>query len=169
MCVSLIPVGCYVHRTMSSPDSEVAEFFRGRSIFVTGASGLMGKVLLEKLLYNCSDLGAIYILMRSKRNKTPEQRAEEMFKIPVSFLFHCFLVQRSAVLVFLSLSCNFVLLRSKRPLPLHSFQYSSLHFEPKSVFLLKYSCVVKRTNKCLVHLKYSGAFLPFFCFKKCRV
>jgi hypothetical protein len=104
---------------MSSPDSEVANFFRGRSIFVTGASGFMGKVLLEKLLYSCTDLRAIYILVRSKRGKTPEQRVEEMFKIPVSFRFHCFLVPRSAVLVFLNLSCNFRLLRSIRPLPLH--------------------------------------------------
>jgi fatty acyl-CoA reductase len=96
---------------MSSPDSEVAEFFRGRSVFVTGASGFMGKVLLEKLLYTCPDLHAIYILIRSKRSKTPEQRAEEMFKIPVSFRFHCFLVRRSVVLVFLSLSRNFLLYR----------------------------------------------------------
>jgi hypothetical protein len=94
---------------MSSPDSEVAEFFRGRSIFVTGASGFMGKVLLEKLLYSCTDLRIIYVLMRSKRNKTPEQRAEEMFKIPVSFRFYCFLVRRSAVLGFPSLPCNFLL------------------------------------------------------------
>ena len=75
---------------MSSPDSEVAEFFRGRTIFVTGASGFMGKVLVEKLLYSCPDLRTIYTLVRSKRGKTPEQRAEEMFKIPVSFRFHCF-------------------------------------------------------------------------------
>jgi len=122
---------------MSSPKSEVAEFFRGRSIFVTGASGFMGKVLMQKLLYSCPDLRAIYILMRSKRGKTPEQRAEEMFKVPVSFRFHCFLVRRSAFLFsffFLSLSCNFLLLRAKRPLPLHLFQHPSPHFEIKSVF-----------------------------------
>jgi len=162
MCVSLIPVGCYIHSTMSSLDSQVAEFYRGRSVFVTGASGFMGKVLLEKLLYSCPDLRTIYILVRSKRSKTPEQRAEEMFKIPVSFRFHCFFFPRSsAVLVFLSLSCNYLLLRSKRPLPLNSFQQSSPHFEPKSVFLLKY--IVKQINKLryLAHLKNSGAFLPF--------
>jgi len=153
---------------MISPNSEVAEFFRGRSIFVTGASGFMGKVLMEKLLYSCTDLRAIYILMRSKRGKTPEHRAEEMFKIPVSFRFHCFFVRRSAFLFFLSLSCNFILLRSKRPLPLHSFQHPRPHFEPKSVFLLKYSYVVKRTNKLwgLAHFKNSGALLPFLNYFK---
>jgi NAD(P)-dependent dehydrogenase (short-subunit alcohol dehydrogenase family) len=64
--------------------SEVAEFFRGRSVLVTGASGFMGKVLVEKLLYSCSDLRAIYILMRTKRNTTPELRTEEILKLPVS-------------------------------------------------------------------------------------
>jgi hypothetical protein len=146
---------------MSSPDSEVAEFFRGRCIFVTGASGFMGKVLLEKLLYSCTELRTIYILMRLKRNKTPEQRAEEMFKIQVSFRFQCFLVRRSAVLVSLSLPCNILFLRSERSLPLHSFQHSRPHFKPNSLFLLRY--IVKRTNKlrCLAHLKNSGSFLPF--------
>jgi nucleoside-diphosphate-sugar epimerase len=78
---------------MVSPDSEVAQFFRGRSILVTGASGFMGKVLVEKLLYSCPDLRAIYILMRSKRGKTPELRTEEMLKIPVRFCCHGLLVR----------------------------------------------------------------------------
>jgi fatty acyl-CoA reductase len=73
---------------MSSPQSEVAEFFRGRSVLLTGASGFMGKVLLEKMLYSCPDLRTVFILMRSKRSKTPEMRTEEMLKVPVSFRFH---------------------------------------------------------------------------------
>ncbi|PSN40594.1 Fatty acyl-CoA reductase 1 [Blattella germanica] len=63
--------------------SEIAEFFRGRSVLVTGASGFMGKVLLEKLLYSCPDLRVVYILMRGKRYKTPEQRTEELLKLPI--------------------------------------------------------------------------------------
>lgn len=62
----------------------VIDFYRGRSIFVTGASGLMGKVLIEKLLYSCSDLKQIFMLVRPKREKTVEMRLEEMFKLPVS-------------------------------------------------------------------------------------
>jgi hypothetical protein len=46
----------------------------------------MGKVLVEKLLYSCSDLRAIYILLRTKRGKTPEARTEELLKLPVSML-----------------------------------------------------------------------------------
>jgi hypothetical protein len=46
----------------------------------------MGKVLLEKLLYSCSDVRTIYILIRTKRCKTPEVRTEEMLKLPVSMM-----------------------------------------------------------------------------------
>lgn len=63
--------------------SEIASFFRDKTIFITGASGFMGKVLLEKLLYRCSDLDKIYILMRSKRGRSVEARLDEMFKLPL--------------------------------------------------------------------------------------
>lgn len=45
--------------------------------------GFMGKVLLEKLLYSCSDVKEIMILMRPKKAKTAAERVEEMTKLPV--------------------------------------------------------------------------------------
>lgn len=63
--------------------SEVAEFYNGRTLFITGASGFMGKVLLEKLLYSCPGVARIYILMRPKRGKTVDARTDEMFKLPM--------------------------------------------------------------------------------------
>lgn len=47
------------------------------------ASGFMGKVLLEKLLYTCSDVKEIMILMREKRGKTAKQRVEDFKTIEV--------------------------------------------------------------------------------------
>lgn len=64
--------------------SELNTFYKGRSIFITGGSGFMGKVLIEKLLYSCSDLKEIFILMRPKKGRVPESRLEDMFKLPVS-------------------------------------------------------------------------------------
>lgn len=64
--------------------SEVNEWYKGRSVLVTGALGLMGKVLIEKLLYSVPDVGCVYALVRSKRGKAPETRIEEMWKLPVS-------------------------------------------------------------------------------------
>lgn len=68
---------------MSEVNSPIAKWYDGRCVFVTGASGFMGKVLVEKLLYSCSGIKTIYILMRNKRGKTPQQRIEVMWNLPV--------------------------------------------------------------------------------------
>lgn len=62
----------------------IPEFFRGRSIFITGATGFMGKVLLEKLLRSCPELGTIYLLMRAKRGQQPEQRLNDLIQSKVN-------------------------------------------------------------------------------------
>lgn len=67
---------------------EVATWYDGRTIFITGGTGFMGKVLIEKLLYACPGVARIYVLMRSKKGKTPEARIEEMWKLPVSISFY---------------------------------------------------------------------------------
>lgn len=69
---------------MAQTLNSVQEFYKGKSIFVTGGSGFMGKVLIEKLLYSCSDLKEIIILMRPKRGKSAKQRVEDLSKLPVS-------------------------------------------------------------------------------------
>lgn len=63
--------------------SKVNEWYRGRKVLVTGASGLMGKVLIEKLLYSLPDIGCVYTLVRTKRGKNAESRIEDMWKLPV--------------------------------------------------------------------------------------
>lgn len=64
----------------------IQEFYKNKTIFITGASGFMGKVLLEKMLYSCSDLKEIFILMRPKRGKTGAERVQDFANIPVSTL-----------------------------------------------------------------------------------
>lgn len=66
--------------------NSVQEFFKGKTIFITGASGFMGKVLIEKLLYSCSDIKEIIILIRPKKGKTAMQRVSEFKDIPVSLI-----------------------------------------------------------------------------------
>lgn len=63
--------------------TPVQDFYKDKTVFITGASGFMGKVLLEKLLYSCVALKEIIIIIRPKRGKTPETRLEEMFKLPI--------------------------------------------------------------------------------------
>jgi fatty acyl-CoA reductase len=45
---------------------------------VTGSTGFLGKVLVEKLLRSCPDIGNIYVLMRKKKGKEPSQRVLEI-------------------------------------------------------------------------------------------
>jgi hypothetical protein len=47
-------------------------------------------VLIEKLLYSCSELREIIVLMRPKRGKTGAQRVDEFSKIPVSYALNDF-------------------------------------------------------------------------------
>ncbi|EFA07221.2 fatty acyl-CoA reductase wat [Tribolium castaneum] len=62
--------------------SQIAEFFANQTVFLTGGGGFLGKVLIEKLLRECSDVSKIYMLMRQKKGKTPQQRVSEVFDFP---------------------------------------------------------------------------------------
>lgn len=61
----------------------IPAFYEGRSVFITGATGFVGKVLLEKLLRSCPGIQKIYILLREKRGKDPRQRLEELLTCKV--------------------------------------------------------------------------------------
>ncbi|KAF8777099.1 Fatty acyl-CoA reductase 1 like protein [Argiope bruennichi] len=59
---------------------SVSDFFEGRSVFLTGASGFLGTVILETLLRCCPGIASVYILLRSKRGLMPAQRKEMIFE-----------------------------------------------------------------------------------------
>lgn len=63
---------------------SVKEWYSGRSIFITGGTGYMGKVLVEKLLRDCDEIKYIYILCRPKRGISPDARIEQIRKLAVS-------------------------------------------------------------------------------------
>ncbi|XP_039305576.1 fatty acyl-CoA reductase wat [Solenopsis invicta] len=63
-----------------SQRTPIQNFYAGQSIFITGGTGFFGKILIEKLLRSCSDISTIYVLIRSKKDKCPESRLDEMFE-----------------------------------------------------------------------------------------
>lgn len=70
------------------PD-RVAEMYAGKTFFITGGSGFMGKVLIEKLLRSCSGLKKIIMLIRPKKGKMSSDRLKDIMKDPVSIPTKC--------------------------------------------------------------------------------
>lgn len=72
--------------------SPIQKFYKGTNIFITGGTGFVGKLLVEKLLRHCQEIQTIYLLVRGKKGKDMHTRIDEMFDDPVStiilFLFH---------------------------------------------------------------------------------
>ncbi|XP_065349011.1 putative fatty acyl-CoA reductase CG5065 [Cloeon dipterum] len=64
---------------LETQQSEIANFYNGQSVLVTGATGFLGKVLIEKLLRACPGIETIYILIRAKKNKNVLERTDELF------------------------------------------------------------------------------------------
>lgn len=61
-------------------NSTVASFYANRSVFITGATGFIGKALIEKLVRSCEGIKRIYILVREKRGKSVKERLSDLIK-----------------------------------------------------------------------------------------
>ncbi|KAK7872742.1 hypothetical protein R5R35_011875 [Gryllus longicercus] len=61
----------------------VAEFFRGQSVLLTGGSGFLGRVLLEKLLFYCPDIDTVYVLLRPRKGLSVQERLQKMLDVPL--------------------------------------------------------------------------------------
>lgn len=59
--------------------TELQRFYTGMNIFITGGTGFMGKMLLEKLLRTCTGIENIYLLIRPKKNKDIHTRVDDLF------------------------------------------------------------------------------------------
>lgn len=73
-------------KELSHLPDRISKSFVGKTIFITGGSGFLGKVLIEKILRKCSDVERIYMLIRPKKGSNPKQRVETIFSSVVSFI-----------------------------------------------------------------------------------
>ena len=70
--------------------SDVQAFYAGKHVFLTGATGFVGKarsslqsaltsqVYLEKLLRSCPDIAGIFILIRGKKSVPASERLAKL-------------------------------------------------------------------------------------------
>lgn len=64
--------------------TSVPDFYNGKTVFITGGTGFMGKVLLEKLLRTCTGVSKIYLLIRPKKGQNANERLQQLLCSPVS-------------------------------------------------------------------------------------
>ena len=63
------------------------EFYTGKTIFISGCTGFLAKIILEKLIRTVSDFKKIYVLIRRKQGTTLQSRMQreiydsQLFKI----------------------------------------------------------------------------------------
>ncbi|XP_045928246.1 fatty acyl-CoA reductase 1 isoform X3 [Micropterus dolomieu] len=64
--------------TAAGSMASIPEYYAGKSVLITGATGFMGKVLVEKLLRSCPEVKALYLLVRPKAGQSMQQRVSDM-------------------------------------------------------------------------------------------
>ncbi|XP_025993523.1 fatty acyl-CoA reductase 1 isoform X2 [Solenopsis invicta] len=90
-CVALLSLYylCYfyclqvINKMAINPTKSIPAFFAGQSIFLTGATGFLGKSFIEKVLRSCPDVREIFVLIRPKKGLSVNQRLETILKLPV--------------------------------------------------------------------------------------
>jgi fatty acyl-CoA reductase len=61
----------------------ISEFYKEKSVLITGPTGFVGKLLIEKLLYSCENLSKIYCLIREKNGRSAHERLNEIISCKV--------------------------------------------------------------------------------------
>ena len=53
---------------------KVRDFYAGKTLLITGCTGFLGKVILEKILRSCPHVKKIILLVRPKKDVEPMAR-----------------------------------------------------------------------------------------------
>lgn len=63
--------------------TPIQKFYSGANVFITGGTGFLGKILIEKLLRSCPEVSTLYVLVRNKKGRNMHTRIEELFDDPL--------------------------------------------------------------------------------------
>lgn len=70
----------------------IAETFKNGTFIITGSTGFLGKILVEKLLRSCT-VKNIAILVRSKKGFDASQRVADIYRESVSIRKRFFVIK----------------------------------------------------------------------------
>ncbi|GFG36350.1 hypothetical protein Cfor_08610, partial [Coptotermes formosanus] len=65
-------------KTEAMGGSNIVEFFQNAHVLITGGTGFMGQVLMEKLLRTCQ-IDKLYLIVRPKKGLREKERVEKIF------------------------------------------------------------------------------------------
>lgn len=74
------------HLNTGESSSKVLAQLRGKHVLITGTTGFLGKVVLEKLIRTVPEIGGIHLLVRGNK-RHPEARARFLDEIATSSVF----------------------------------------------------------------------------------
>lgn len=57
---------------------RLSEFYENKNILITGSTGFIGKICLFKIINSLGNCGNVYVLLRSKKGVSPQQRFNKM-------------------------------------------------------------------------------------------
>lgn len=64
----------------SDSKDDIKSFYKNKNVFVTGATGYLGKVLIEKLLRDCADMGKMFIMLRASSENDAKTKFDKFKK-----------------------------------------------------------------------------------------
>ncbi|CAN7998456.1 unnamed protein product [Ixodes hexagonus] len=67
-------------RSQREEELAVQEFYRDKAVLITGVTGFLGKILLEKLLRSCPGIRRIFLLIRPRKGCKSKERLASLLK-----------------------------------------------------------------------------------------
>ncbi|XP_032515403.2 integrin alpha-PS3-like isoform X3 [Danaus plexippus] len=74
------PSHCVTEDDLNKKTSSIVDFYNGKSIFITGGTGFLGKMYIRNILHRCPGICKIYMLIRPTSKNSVESRLEDMIK-----------------------------------------------------------------------------------------
>jgi len=63
--------------SFNKPTIDIPKFYDQKTVLLTGATGFVGKVVLEKIMRSCPNFKRIYLMIRPSKTQTIEERMIE--------------------------------------------------------------------------------------------